>query len=59
MLETEILRRRKWRSGIIRYGKEVTGNMAKTCRYYGSSRTAFYKKWYERYEKYVMLKVAG
>ena len=51
MPEKEISRNQRWRFGIIRHVGEVTGNVAKTCRYYGISRTAFYK-WYERYEKY-------
>jgi hypothetical protein len=31
---------------IIRHAREVTGNVAMTCRYYGISRQVFYT-WYE------------
>ena len=34
---------------IIRHAREVTGNVALTCRYYGISRQVFYT-WYRRYE---------
>ena len=37
------------RLAIIRHAREVTGNVALTCRYYGISRQAFYV-WYRRYE---------
>jgi len=49
MTEKEISRKQRWRLGIIRHAEEVTHNVAKTCRYFGISRTAFYK-WYERYQ---------
>jgi len=51
MSNKEILRLQTWRLGIIRHVEEVTGNVAKTCRYYGISRTAYYR-WLKRYEKY-------
>ncbi len=51
MTEKEISRKQRWRLGIIRHAEEVTHNIAKTCRYFGISRTAFYK-WYERYQSY-------
>ena len=35
---------------IIRHAQEVTGNVAKTCRYYGITRQAYYK-WLRRYEE--------
>ncbi len=35
---------------MIRHAKEVTGNVAQTCRYYGISRPTFYR-WYRRYEE--------
>ncbi len=50
MSEKEIVRLQQWRLGIIRHALELTKNVAKTCRYYGISRTAFYH-WYERYQK--------
>jgi transposase len=34
---------------IIRHAREVTGNVAMNCRYYGISRQIFYT-WYRRYE---------
>ena len=37
------------RPAIIRHAREVTGNVAMTCRYYGISRQVFYV-WYRRYE---------
>jgi transposase-like protein len=37
------------RLAIIRHAREVTGNVARTCRYYGISRQAFYT-WLRRYE---------
>ena len=37
------------RLAIIRHAREVTGNVAQTCRYYGISRQVFYV-WYRRYE---------
>jgi transposase len=37
------------RLAIIRRAQEVTGNVAKTCRYYGISRQVFYA-WLRRYE---------
>src|SRR5215831_8654138 len=37
------------RLAIIRHAEELTGNVALTCRYYGISRTVFYR-WLRRYE---------
>ena len=51
MSEKEILRNQRRRWGIIRHAEEVTQNVAKTCQYFGFSRTAFYR-WHERYQKY-------
>ncbi|MGW6865138.1 helix-turn-helix domain-containing protein [Streptomyces sp. NPDC054901] len=34
---------------VLRHAEEVTGNVALTCRYYGISRTCFYK-WQRRYQ---------
>jgi transposase len=36
---------------MIRYCQEVSGNVAKTCRYCGVSRPTFYK-WLRRYEEH-------
>ena len=49
MSETEVAKRAARRLAIIRHAEEVTGSVAKTCRYYGISRACFYK-WRERYE---------
>jgi transposase InsO family protein len=38
------------RLAIFRHAEEVTGNVAKTCRYYGISRQVYYK-WRRRYEE--------
>jgi hypothetical protein len=37
------------RLAIIRHAREVTGNVAMTCRYYGISRQVFYT-WLRRYD---------
>jgi transposase InsO family protein len=50
MLEQEIIRLQKWRLGVLRHAEEITHNVAKTCRYYGICRTAYYE-WKTRYEK--------
>ncbi|WP_374194527.1 helix-turn-helix domain-containing protein [Amycolatopsis sp. MtRt-6] len=34
---------------VLRHAEEVSGNVAATCRYYGISRTVFYR-WKRRYE---------
>jgi len=49
MTERERERRARHRLAIIRHAQEVTNNVAKTCRYYGITRTAYYK-WLHRYE---------
>ena len=51
MSETEVAKRAARRLAIIRHAEEVTGSVAKTCRYYGISRACFYK-WRERYEEF-------
>src|SRR5919106_4522279 len=48
--EQELERQAKHRLQVIRHAKEVTGNVAQTCRYYGISRQTFYS-WYRRYEE--------
>ena len=50
MSEKEILRLQKWRLGVLHHVEEVTHNVAKTCRYYGIGRTAYYE-WLNRYQK--------
>lgn len=50
MSEKEINRLHQWRLGIIRHAEEVSHNVAKTCRYFGISRSIYYR-WYGRYEQ--------
>jgi transposase len=38
----------KLRLSWFRHVKEITGNVAKTCRHYGISQTMYYR-WYDRY----------
>jgi hypothetical protein len=38
--EQELERGARRRMAVIRHAQEVTGNVAKTCRYYGISRSA-------------------
>ena len=48
MTEQELERGVRRRLAVIRHAQEVSGNVAKTCRYYGISRNLYYK-WYRRY----------
>ena len=48
MTEKEVIRIQRWRLAIICHAQEVSLNVAKTCRYYGISRQAYYN-WYQRY----------
>ena len=50
MTERELDRHAAHRLSIIRHAQELTGNVAKTCRYYGISRQVYYK-WLRRYEE--------
>jgi transposase InsO family protein len=49
---TEQMQRRlvAHRLAVLQHAAEVTGNVARTCRYYGISRNTFYK-WLRRYEE--------
>jgi len=49
MTDRELDRRAAHRLAVIRHAQEVTGNVSKTCRYYGITRQAYYK-WLRRYE---------
>ena len=49
MNERQLGRNAARRLAIIRHAREVTGNVALTCRYYGISRPAF-STWYRRCE---------
>lgn len=50
MTEREQRRLVNHRLAVLRHAEEVTGNVAQTCRYYGISRTCFYK-WLRRFEE--------
>ena len=50
MTERELARIAARRLAIIRHAEEVTGSVARTCRYYGISRPTYYK-WLRRYEE--------
>jgi transposase InsO family protein len=50
MTERERDRHAAHRLAIIRHAQELTGNVSKTCRYYGISRQVYYK-WLRRYEE--------
>ncbi|MCJ7755896.1 MAG: leucine zipper domain-containing protein [Thermoanaerobaculales bacterium] len=50
MTEHEQRRLVNHRLAVLPHAEEVTGNVARTCRYYGISRQAFYK-WLRRYEE--------
>jgi transposase InsO family protein len=50
MTERERERHAAHRLAIIRHAQELTGNVSKTCRYYGISRQVYYK-WLRRYEE--------
>jgi len=50
MTEREQARTAARRLAIIRHAEEVSGSVARTCRYYGISRPTFYK-WLRRYEE--------
>jgi transposase InsO family protein len=47
--EQELARGAARRLAIIRHAQEVTGNVARMCRYYGITRPAYYT-WLRRYE---------
>lgn len=50
MTEREQQRVVNHRLSVLRHAEEITGNVAQTCRYYGISRTVYYK-WLRRYEE--------
>jgi transposase-like protein len=51
MTERELARAAAHRLAIIRHAREVTGNVALTCRYYGISRHTYYI-WLRRFEEH-------
>jgi transposase InsO family protein/transposase-like protein len=48
--ERQLDRQAARRLAMIRHAQEVSGNVAQTCRYYGTTRQSFYK-WFHRYEE--------
>jgi transposase InsO family protein/transposase-like protein len=48
--DRELSRNAARRLAIIRHAQEVSGNVAATCRYYGTTRASYYK-WLRRYEE--------
>ena len=50
MNQRELDRGAAHRLAIIRHKEEVSHSVARTCRYYGISRSAYYK-WFRRYEE--------
>jgi transposase-like protein len=46
--ERELSRIAAHRLAVLRHAKEVSGNVSKTCRYYGITWQGFYK-WQRRY----------
>ncbi|HEY1762998.1 MAG TPA: helix-turn-helix domain-containing protein, partial [Acidimicrobiales bacterium] len=50
MTELEIQRIVRHRLAVIRHAQEISHNVQKTCRYYGVSRSWYYK-WLERYNR--------
>jgi transposase InsO family protein len=53
--ERELAREAARRLAIIRHAQEISGNVALTCRYYGTTRQSYYV-WLRRYEE---LGIAG
>ncbi len=51
MIERELTKTAARRLAIIRHAEEVSGSVARTCRYYGISRNCFYK-WLGRYQEF-------
>ncbi|MEV6648099.1 helix-turn-helix domain-containing protein [Amycolatopsis sp. NPDC051371] len=47
--EKDLVRRASRRLAVLHYAEEISGNVAATSRYYGISRTVFYR-WKHRYE---------
>jgi transposase InsO family protein len=51
MTKAEQARLVNWRSKLLQHAKEVTGNVAQTCRHFGLSRNAYYK-WKRRFDEH-------
>ena len=50
MTERELERRAKYKLAVLKHVEEVSGSVSATCRYYGISRTCYYR-WLKRYEE--------
>ena len=50
MDDREQQRKVRHRLAVLRHADEVTGNVARTCRYYGISRQCFYT-WKRRFDE--------
>ncbi|MFF5085573.1 IS481 family transposase [Actinoplanes sp. NPDC000266] len=48
-MDQKLDRQAQHRLAVLRHVEEVTGNVARTCRYYGISRPTYYK-WLRRYQ---------
>jgi transposase InsO family protein len=51
MNKAEHARLVNWRSKVLQHARDVTGNVAQTCRHFGLSRQAFYK-WKRRFDEH-------
>jgi transposase-like protein len=51
MSEAQLPREVRRRLAIIAHAEEVTGNVAMNCRYYGITRTMYYR-WLRRYQQH-------
>src|SRR6478672_2475718 len=58
MVEPLLPREVRRRLAIIQHAEEVTGNVSMTCRYYGISRTVYYR-WLRRYQEHGVEGAAG
>jgi transposase len=51
MNKAEQIRLVNWRSKLLQHARDVTGNVAQTCRHFGLSRQAYYK-WRKRFDEH-------
>jgi transposase InsO family protein len=51
MNKAEQIRLVNWRSKLLQHARDVTGNVAQTCRHFGLSRQAYYK-WKKRFDEH-------
>ena len=50
MTKAEQARVVNWRTRLLQHARDVTGNVAQTCRHFGLSRQAYYK-WKKRFDR--------